>query len=77
MGQPAEVTALAQVQATLSEVMRRLDLLVAVQEADLTITAFAKKANLSRTTIYQKIRKHRILTRNGRIPHSELRKFVS
>jgi hypothetical protein len=41
----------------------------------LTVTAFAKRVGLSRWTIARKIRFGELLSKQGRIPPSELKKF--
>lgn len=65
---------MAQLDAKLDDVLRRLSFF---GEPDLTVTEFAKRAGRSRTTIHEKIKQFQIVTRDGRIPVSELKKFVS
>lgn len=65
---------LVQLNAKVDEVLRRLQF---IGEPDLTISAFAKRAGRSRTTIHEHIRDHRLLTRDGRVPVSELSKYTS
>lgn len=65
---------LAQLNAKVDEVLRRLSF---AGEPDLTVKEFAKRAGRSRTTIHEKINRFEIITRDGRIPVTELAKFVS
>lgn len=62
----------------LEVVLRKLDDLTNEKKAALTICAFAKKSGYSRWTIQRKIKEGEIATnRDGRIPYSELRRYVS
>lgn len=69
---------------TLADIMRsveRLETLVvqAIQpkQPGLTVTAFCKQTGMSRTTAHKKISDGLIRKEKGRIPYSELRKFLS
>ncbi len=68
---------LAQFSAQLARIEAKVDALVEKPKAHLTRRDFAKLANLSPRTVSRKIDAGLILTVKGRIPHSELRKFVS
>lgn len=65
----------------LAQLHAKLDLLLKrfahLGEPDLTVKEFAKRAGRSRTTIHQRIAEFKIVTRDGRIPASELAKFTS
>lgn len=48
-----------------------------VLEPALTKKEFAKRAGIGRTTLYRRIEERRVRTEQGRIPASELSKFLS
>lgn len=66
-----------QINAKLDEVIRRLDALATKPKPHLSRVEFAGAANLSVRTVQRKINRGLIRTEKGRIPFSELRKFVS
>jgi hypothetical protein len=68
---------LAQLPEWLARIEAKLDSLGAQPKPHLTQVKFAKLAGLSRTTVRAKIDANQIRTEKGRIPYSELRKFVS
>lgn len=68
------MTELAQLSA---KVDRVLQLLETKPRGDLTRKQFAKEAGISAKTVARKIASREILTRKGRIPASELKKFTS
>lgn len=45
------------------------------QEKPMTLVAFGKRVGLSRWAIRERIRRGEIITKRGRIPPAELRKF--
>jgi response regulator of citrate/malate metabolism len=66
--------------AELDALHAKLDRILALiqpppQTTPFTITEFAKRVGLSRWTIQKRIKENRIITKGGRIPPSELRKF--
>jgi hypothetical protein len=62
---------------TLARIERRLNAMKAPEVADMTKTEFAKKAGISVDTLRRRIADATVITRNGRVPASELRKFLS
>jgi predicted transcriptional regulator len=64
-------------QAQLNQIMAKLDRVLGTQAPDLTVREFAKRANLSRSTVYERIKEKVITTRHGRIAVSELSKVTS
>lgn len=75
MSELSEIRALLrQLETKVDETLRRL---AYIGEPDLTVKEFARRAGRSRTTIHEKINRFEIITRDGRIPVSELGKFVS
>jgi predicted DNA-binding protein (UPF0251 family) len=61
----------------LDAIMRRLDAMKLPDHPGLTGPQFAKAAGISRTTVGRRLADGTIVRKNGRIPHSELRKFLS
>lgn len=61
----------------LDRIERRLEAMKVPEVAGLTVAAFASRTGLSRNTIFRRIAAGEIAKKSGRIPHSELRKFLS
>lgn len=68
---------LAKLDEKLSDVLARLDALKVPEQPGLSVVAFAKKAGVSKNTIFRKINSGDVIKKNGRVPYSELRKFLS
>ena len=68
---------LEQFRDQLIRIEAKVDALAGKPKPHLTRVEFAKLAKLSPRTVSRKIDAGLILTEKGRIPHSELRKFVS
>jgi excisionase family DNA binding protein len=64
-------------QAQLNQIMAKLDRVLGTQAPDLTVSEFAKRANLSRSTVYERIKDKTITLRHGRLAVSELSKVTS
>lgn len=73
----AEPPSLVQIDEKLDAIMRRLDAMKLPEQPGLTCVAFAKAAGISRTTLGRRLADGTIAKKNGKIPHSELRKFLS
>lgn len=70
------MTELAEIKNTLEVILRQLAALKP-QRKPLTQTEFAKAAGYSRRSIYQKVQAGEIRVVDGRIPASELDRFLS
>lgn len=68
---------LAILQAQLDRIEAKVDALTAKPKPHLTRIEFAELAGISRWTVYAYINSGRIRTEKGRIPRTELEKFVS
>lgn len=68
---------LAHIQATLLRLEAKVDALQGKPKASLTRVEFARAAHISARTVSRKIGLGLILTQKGRIPYSELAKWVS
>lgn len=69
---------LTQLIIKVDEVRSTLALLVEAirrTEKPMTMAAFAKRVGVSRWTIGDRVKRGKIILRNGRVPPSELRKF--
>lgn len=77
MRTPDQAQAFQAILAVLDRMLEKIEAMAEPKNPPLTRCAFAKKVGRNRCTIAQWIKDGRILTRNGRIPHSELKKFLS
>lgn len=75
---PAPLEALGElILAKLDDLTRRLDAMKVPELPGLTVVEFAKRVGLHPTTVSRRIADGTIAKKNGRIPASELRKFLS
>lgn len=71
------MTEVAEIKCMLEVVLRRLDQLAPKNRPPLTRQAFAQATGYSYKTICRKVESGEIRTKDGRIPASELDKFLS
>jgi DNA-binding Lrp family transcriptional regulator len=66
---------LDQINVKLDMILNQLATFQPKEEKPMTVVAFAKRVGLSRWTIHKRIKARSILTKGGKIPPSELKKF--
>jgi len=71
------MTALDEIREQLGRIERLVMAAIAKPEPAMTVRAFAKRVKLSRNTIQRRIAAGKVRKENGRIPASQLSKFLS
>jgi len=70
-------TTLTDIKAHLDRLERLLVEAITPKKPGLTVKEFSKQSGLSRTTVFRRLEAGTIRKEKGRIPHSELRKYLS